>query len=111
VTFTPNPASGATYDAHIPGHEDVVSRRGWVLWTDAEHALVYECADPDTPDADGATCGPSQRAVFLLGRRPTLAQDTLDAVLAYLKAMDTAACGVTRQDFERIPHDGKTVTY
>ena len=71
---------------------------GRVIATNYNYAIVYEC---HRPNEDGS-CPDDSANIFVLGRTRELPDDVVEKMLPYIEG----AC-VTKEDFERIPHDGR----
>ena len=88
---------GSDYEmAFADGHKG----SGRVLWTDYDYALVYECLH--TVGEDGS-CPSGEMSVEVLSRDRHLPQEVVEERLVPVLEKNTC---VTREDFERVPHDG-----
>lgn len=70
---------------------------GRVLATNNKYAIAYECY---RPKEDGS-CDPHDANILALSRTRELPEEVVEKMLPYIEG----AC-VTKDDFERIPHDG-----
>ena len=84
---------GADFEMDVDGH----TGHGRVLWTDYNYALIYECSHPH----EDGSCDSGHVNIAVYGR----SHDLPDSVKQELMELQGMGC-VSREDFERIPHEG-----
>jgi len=85
---------GADFEMNLGDHKGF----GRVIATNYNYAIVYECY---RPNEDGS-CPSDEVNIFALSRNRELPDHVVEKMLPYIEN----AC-VTKDDFERIPHDGR----